>query len=131
MLTDPIADMLTRIRTAIGVRHPQVILPYSTLKESVLKVFQQEGLIDGFEILGEKQKKVLVVQLKYMDEGKSTISTLRKVSKPGRRVFCGVENLQPFRSGLGVRVVSTSKGVMSDNEARKQKIGGEVLVEAW
>ncbi|MDP2599659.1 MAG: 30S ribosomal protein S8 [Deltaproteobacteria bacterium] len=131
MLTDPIADMLTRIRNAIWVRHPQVTVPYSTLKESVLKVFQQEGLIGGFEVVGEKYKKVLAVRLKYMEEGKSTLSTLRKVSTPGRRVFCGAENLKPLRSGLGVRVVSTSKGVMSDNEARKQKIGGEVLVEAW
>lgn len=131
MLTDPIGDMLTRIRNAVLVRHEQVTVPHSALKESVLKVFQQEGLINGYEVLGEKYKKAMVVQLKYADEGKPVISTLRKVSKPGRRVFLEVENLKPFRSGLGIRVVSTSKGVMSDNEARKQKVGGEVLVEAW
>lgn len=131
MLTDPIADMLTRIRNAILVRHAQVDVPYSTFKESVLKVFLQEGLISGFEVVGEKNKKVIVVQLKYMEEGKSTISMIRKISKPGRRVFCECEQLKPFRSGLGVRVISTSKGVLSDSEARKQKVGGEVLVEAW
>ncbi len=131
MLTDPISDMLTRIRNAILVHHPQVTIPHSMLKEAVLKVLKQEGLLFGYEVVGEKIKKSLVIGLKYTDEGKSTISVLRKVSRPGRRVYFGSENLKPFRSGLGVRVVSTSKGVMSDTIARKEKIGGEVLVEAW
>lgn len=131
MLTDPISDMLTRMRNAIMVRQPQVNVSHSILKESILKVLKLEGLISGYEVVGEKTKKTLVIALKYADEGKTTISVLRKVSKPGRRIYLSSENLKPFRSGLGVRVVSTSKGVMSDNNARKEKVGGEVLVEAW
>ncbi|MDO8526207.1 MAG: 30S ribosomal protein S8 [Deltaproteobacteria bacterium] len=131
MLTDPIADMLTRMRNAIMMHHEQVSIPYSRLKEAVLKVFKQEGYIRDISVVGEKQKKALVVALKYSAEGQAVITTIRKLSKPGRRIFSGYEDLKAFRQGLGLKIVTTSKGVLSDNEARKQKLGGEVLVEVW
>ncbi|OGQ04006.1 MAG: 30S ribosomal protein S8 [Deltaproteobacteria bacterium RIFCSPLOWO2_01_44_7] len=131
MLTDSLADMLTRMRNAIMMRHAEVSVPHSRLKESILKVFHKEGLIVGFETVGEKVKKAIVVQLKYGLDGTSAITTLRKISKPSRRVFNGYQNLKAFRQGLGMTILSTPKGIMTDGEARKQKVGGEVLIEIW
>jgi len=131
MLTDPIADMLTRMRNALMMRHEQVNVPHSRLKEGVLKILKQEGFINGYEVLGEKTKKMLVVQLKYTSDGKAVITTLRKISKPGRRSFSGYENFKSYREGMGLKILTTSKGLLSDHEARKQKVGGEILVEVW
>lgn len=131
MMTDNLADMLTRIRNALMMQHKEVRIPYSRLKESILKIFTQEGYIRGVEVSGEKVKKTLTVSLKYGPDGKSVISTLQRVSRPSRRVFSGHEDLESFRKGLGVRVLTTSKGILSDFEARRQKIGGEILMEIW
>lgn len=131
MLTDPISDMLTRVRNALMMRHAQVPVPYSRLKEAVVKILKQEGFIHGYEVLGEKTKKMLVIELKYASDGKSVITTLRKISKPGRRFFAGYENFKSYREGMGLKILTTSKGILSDHEALKQKVGGEILIEVW
>ena len=131
MMTDPLADMLTRIRNALMMKHEQVTVPYSKLKEAVLKIVAETGFIKGVEVIGESIKKQLVVQLKYSAEGRGSIAFLGRVSKPSRRIFFGYEDLKPYRQGLGVQILSTSKGVFSDTDARKHKVGGEVLMEIW
>lgn len=131
MMTDPLSDMLTRIRNALMMKHSQVTIPYSKLKEAVLKVVEDCGFVKGYEVLSEGIRKQLVVQLKYSESGQGTIAALRKVSKPSRKIFSGYEDLKPYRRGLGVQILSTSKGILSDEEARKQKVGGEVLMEIW
>lgn len=131
MMTDPIADMLTRIRNAIQMRHAQVTIPHSRLKESILRILKQEGFVADFEVVGEKKAKSLVVVLRYTEEGEPAITTLRRLSKPGRRIYSACDDMKPFRGGLGLRVVTTSRGVLSDQEARKKKLGGEILLEVW
>lgn len=130
-MTDTLADMLTRIRNALLMRQAQVVVPYSKLKAEVLRVLQREGFIQSFETVGEKTKKQLVLALKYLPDGNPAMTNLKKVSLVSRRVFAGFEALKPIRSGLGVKILSTSKGIFSDAEAREKKIGGEVLVEVW
>ena len=130
-MTDNIADMLTRIRNALMMHHEQVTVPYSKQKEAVAKILQKEGFLRGVEVLGEKTKKSLVVALKYLPDGTPTISDLKRVSKQSRRVYCGYEDLTELRSGMGVRILTTSKGLMSDQEAKEKKMGGEILLEVW
>ena len=131
MMTDPIADMLTRIRNALMMKHKQVTVPYSKLKEAILKIVAETGFIIGFEVIGESIKKQLVIQLKYSEEGRGSIAFLGRVSKPSRRIFSGYEDLKLYRQGLGVQILSTSKGILSEADARKHKIGGEILMEIW
>lgn len=113
------------------MRHAQVIVPYSRIKEALAKILQREGYLQGLEVLGEKTKKHLVIQLKYLPEGTAVITHLQQVSKPSRRIFYGYEALKPLRSGMGTRILTTSQGILSDAQAREKKIGGEVLVEIW
>ena len=131
MLTDSIADMLTRIRNANSMHHECVPVPYSRMKESVLKILLSENFVKGYEVVGEKTKKMLMVSLRYSSAGEPVITTLRRLSTPGRRLFSGYETLKQYRDGMGVKILSTSKGVLSDSEARRQKVGGEVLLEIW
>lgn len=131
MMTDPIADMLTRIRNALLMKHEQVTVPYSRMKEAVLKIIAETGFIKGYEVLGESIRKQLVVQLKYAGDGKGVIANLKRVSKPSRRIFSAYEDLKPYRRGFGVQILSTSRGVLSDEEARRQKVGGEIIMEIW
>lgn len=131
MMTNPIADMLTRIRNALLMKRPEVAFPYSRIKESLANILQRQGYIAGFEMVGEKVKKAIVVQLKYLPDGAPAISHLRQISKPSHRVFCGFEALKPFRSGMGMRILTTSRGMLSDAEARNKKMGGEILLEVW
>lgn len=131
MMTDPIADMLTRIRNALLMRHERVVIPHSRFKESILKVLKKEGFVNGHETAGTGVKKSLVVELKYAADGTAAIGRIQKISKPGRRLFSGCQELKPLRGGLGVRILTTSKGVVSDEEARRQKLGGEILLEVW
>lgn len=131
MMTDPIADLLTRIRNAQTVRHPQVSIPHSCLKESILKVLKQEGLIQEVECVGQNSRKQLVVQLKYTHSGEGVIEELQRVSTPGRRVYLGYTELKPIRNGLGFSILSTSRGIVTDSMARQQKLGGEVLIRVW
>src|SRR3989338_3540977 len=125
MMTDPIADLLTRLRNAQTVKLPLVTIPYSKMKEAILKILRQEGFVTDFETVGEGIRKQLAVTLKYTDQGSGVIETMRRVSRPGRRVYLGSDAMKPVRNGLGLAIVSTSKGVMTDQKARSQKLGGE------
>lgn len=130
-MTDNIADMLTRIRNALLMKQEQVVVPYSKLKEGVAKLLCREGFLRGVEVAGEKTKKSLVLRLKYLADGSPVITNLKKISHLSRRVYSGFEDLKPFRSGMGVRILTTSKGILTDEEARQKKLGGEVLLEVW
>lgn len=130
-MTDPIADLLTRIRNAnsIGVR--RVKAPYSRLKKDVLKVLKEQGYILDYEPVMEGSKGALRIELKYGPDGEKVIRHLQRVSRPGRRVYSGSEALPKVLEGLGISVVSTSKGVMSNVEAQRLGVGGEILCEVW
>lgn len=126
-MTDPLADMLTRIRNAQKARHASLKVPFSNLKKNVLDVLKREGYIADFKKTEEeKNKPVLEVELKYID-GKPVINQIDRGSKPGRRLFSSVEGLPKIYNGLGISIISTPKGVLSDQEARVENVGGEVL----
>lgn len=129
-LTDPIADMLTRLRNGNTARHSEVKVPFSKIKESIANILKNEGYIAGYEIKEEGNIKDIVVTLKYVD-GEAVIKGLRRISKPGRRVYSSVENLPKVLGGLGIAIVSTPKGVIIDKECRKHSVGGEVLCYVW
>ena len=126
-LTDPIADMLTRIRNGIGARHQRVDIPSSRLKTEIARILKDEGYISNFKLVEEDKKKVLRVMLRYDTEGDSAISTLSRVSKPGRRVYVGTRAIPRVLGGLGITILSTPKGLMTGKSARKAGVGGEVL----
>jgi len=132
-MTDPIADMLTRIRNANVALHDRVRMPSSKQKEALARILQQEGYISGFDVVDEPGRpgKVLTIQMKYTTERSRTISGLRRVSKPGLRVYSQATKVPRVLGGLGIAVVSTSQGLMTDREARKRNVGGEVLCEVW
>lgn len=130
MTSSPIADMLTRIRNAKVMHHATVTMPSSNLKKAVLEVMKAEGYIVDFEATNDV-KSVLTVTLKYTENNESVINGLKVVSKPGLKVYADVENLPKVLNGLGTAIISTSQGVMSDKQARKLKIGGEVLAYIW
>jgi len=131
MMTDPIADMLTRIRNAVRVEHPHVELPTSKVKRGLADVLKREGYIwDWVEIESEPVKHIRL-ELKYGPSGERVIQHIKRVSKPGRRVYSKSNDLRPILSGMGITVISTSSGVVSDREARQKKIGGEILCEIW
>lgn len=131
MHTDPIADMLTRIRNAIGVQHTQVIAPSSKMKVSIARVLREEGYIQGYDVTKDRPQPMLRIWLKYGDDGEPAIASLKRVSKPGCRIYAGNKELPRVRSGLGVAILSTSKGIMTDKRARQLGIGGEVLCYVW
>jgi len=131
MMTDPIADMLTRIRNANQALHPTVSMPSSKLKEEIAKIFAAEGYIEGYEVKAEGIKRTLEIKMKYQSDRSRVISGLRRLSKPGLRVYRGSEDLPRVKGGLGVVVVSTSQGLLSDSEARRRRLGGEILCEVW
>ncbi|MCR5705821.1 MAG: 30S ribosomal protein S8 [Acholeplasmatales bacterium] len=131
-MTDPIADMLTRIRNANKMLHETVEIPASNIKTSILNVFKNEGFIADFKTESlENNKSVTTVTLKYIDNKERVIKGLKRISKPGLRVYVEADKLPKVLNGLGVAVISTSKGVMTDKDARKQKLGGEVLAYIW
>lgn len=129
-LTDPIADMLTRIRNGNIARHDEVKIPFSNIKESIANILKNEGYIVNYEIKEEGSKKDIVVTLKYVD-GEKVIKGLKRISKPGRRVYSSVDKLPKVLGGLGIAIVSTPKGVIVDKECRKHGVGGEVLCYVW
>jgi Ribosomal protein S8 len=129
-MTDPIADMLTRIRNAIVARHKDVEIPQSKEKLAIAGILLKEGYIKGFTKIENPVQNTLLVELKYVDD-KNVITGLERVSKPGLRIYSGVADLPKVLNGMGIAIVSTSKGVMSDREAREQHIGGEVLAYVW
>ncbi|MFQ5947348.1 MAG: 30S ribosomal protein S8 [Acidimicrobiia bacterium] len=131
MMTDPIADMLTRIRNANQVLKEEVVIPSSTVKEEIAKLLASEGYIGGFEVTADGVKRELAVKLRYGSDRTRVIQGLRRVSKPGRRIYRGADNLPRVKGGLGVVVVSTSQGLLSDGEARRRRLGGEIVCEVW
>ncbi len=133
MMNDPVADMLTRIRNAVQVERPYVDVPQSKLKTGIAETLQREGYIwDWHEVETEGQpQKELHIDLKYGPNGERVIRHIKRVSKPGCRVYARHQTLRPVLNGLGISVISTSRGVISDREARQRKLGGEVLCELW
>ena len=129
-ITDPIADMLTRIRNANDARHATVDVPASKLKIAIAQILKDEGYIKDFEVQEGNYQGVIRITLKYLGKEK-VITGLRRVSKPGLRMYAGADDLPKVLRGLGIAIISTSKGVMTDKEARKQHVGGEVLAFVW
>jgi small subunit ribosomal protein S8 len=131
MMTDPIADMLTRIRNSTMARHDRVEMPHSKLKERVASVLKSEGYIDDVRVGEGEDPKTLTLILRYGRDRQSAIDGLRRVSTPGRRVYVRHDRIQRVCSGTGISILSTSQGVMTDRDARKQRVGGELLCEVW
>ncbi|MCU0104244.1 30S ribosomal protein S8 [Acholeplasma vituli] len=131
VMTDPIADLLTRIRNANSMRHETVEIPASRLKADILGVLKQEGFIVDFVSKNEAVGSTLVVTLKYAANNERVIKGLKRISKPGLRVYAQASQLPKVLNGLGIAIISTSKGILTDREARKQQIGGEVLAYVW
>ncbi|MFB0902564.1 MAG: 30S ribosomal protein S8 [Acidimicrobiales bacterium] len=133
MMTDPVADMLTRIRNANTAMHDEVVMPSSKLKVALAGMLESEGYIGGFDVTANSDKpgQNLTIQMKYSPKRERVISGLKRVSKPGLRVYSGSKEVPRVVGGLGVAVVSTSKGLMSDREARRRRLGGEVLCYVW
>ena len=130
IMTDPIADMLTRIRNALQQKHASVSMPASNEKKAIAQILKNEGFITDFNIEGDV-KKTLNIELKYGPNNEKVISGLRRISKPGLRVYAKVENLPSVLNGLGIAIISTSNGMMTDKEARKNRLGGEVIAYVW
>ncbi|QDT01512.1 30S ribosomal protein S8 [Adhaeretor mobilis] len=133
MMTDPIADMLTRIRNAVSVEKPEVAMPLSKVKRGVAEVLKREGYIWDWteEAIDGRPVKDLRIDLKYGPNGERVIRHIKRVSSPGRRVYSRANDLRPILNGLGISIISSSRGVISDREARQKKLGGEVLCELW
>ena len=131
MMTDPIADMLTRIRNAQSARHAEVRIPSSKLKLAVARVLESQGYVAHVEAAEDGGKPVLSLGLRYRDDGREMIDGLQRVSRPSRRVYVGAEEVPKVRNGLGIAILSTSHGVMTDHDARAKHVGGEVLCEVW
>lgn len=130
-MTDPVSDMLTRIRNATTVRHDRTDIPASKTKLEIAKILKQEGYIRTFKTIEEGPQGLIRVYLKYAEDGEPVIHGLQRVSKPGRRVYRGADDLPRVRNGLGVAVVSTNRGVLTDEQARSLRVGGEILCEIW
>jgi small subunit ribosomal protein S8 len=130
-MTDPVADMLTRIRNAIRNKRKTCRIPRSKLKIGIAEVLQKEGYIEGFSLVEEGVQGAIELKLRYGPDGEVVINRIERMSKPGRRLYGGSEELKPVLNGLGIAVLSTSKGILSDREARRQKIGGEILCTVW
>jgi small subunit ribosomal protein S8 len=131
MMTDPIADMLTRIRNGSMARHDRVEMPHSRLKEHVASVMKSEGYLDDVRVSEGEEPKMLTLILRYGRDRAAAIDGLRKVSTPGRRVYVRHDRIGRVCSGMGISILSTSRGVMTDREARRQRVGGELLCEIW
>ena len=132
MVTDPIADLLTRIRNAQIAKHDLVCMPHSRLRHGLVKVLHEEGYVGPFRVVeGELGRKNIEIKLRYIDKKKPIMTHLARASRPGRRVYIGYKDLKPVRSGLGMAVLSTPKGILTDRQAREEKVGGELLCRIW
>ncbi|APT14238.1 30S ribosomal protein S8 [Lactobacillus jensenii] len=131
VMTDPIADYLTRIRNANMAKHDSVEIPASTIKKSLSEILKQEGFIRDYEVTDDNKQGMIKIFLKYGPNGERVISGLKRISKPGLRNYVGAENLPKVLNGLGIAIVSTSAGVITDKEAREKNVGGEVLAYVW
>jgi small subunit ribosomal protein S8 len=130
-ITDPIADMLTRIRNANSARHLSVDIPASNLKKSIAEILLEEGYIKNYQIIDDGKQGIIRVSLKYAENKQRVISGIKRISKPGLRIYASKEELPKVLKGLGIAIISTSKGVMTDKKARKENVGGEVLAYIW
>ena len=131
VMTDPIADMLTRIRNANSVYHDKVEIPASKIKEAVVRILKEEGFIKDFEMVQDDKQGMLRVSLKYGPNREKVITGLKRISKPGLRVYAKRDQLPRVLGGLGIAIISTSKGIMSDKQARRENLGGEVIAYVW
>lgn len=130
-ISDTIADMLTRIRNASSSRHETVDIPASNIKKSIAEILTDEGYIKGFQVIEDGKQGIIRITLKYGPNKSEVIKGIRRVSKPGLRIYTNVENMPKVIRGLGIAIISTSKGVMTDKQARREKVGGEVLAFVW
>ena len=130
-ISDPVADMLTRIRNAIMVRHDSVLIPASTMKLSIARILKEEGFINDYEVLRGKPHRIIKIYLKYSDKNQPVLSGLERVSKPGLRVYVQRKEIPRVYGGLGIAIVSTAKGVMTGQQAWRQRVGGELLCCVW
>ena len=130
-ITDPIADLLTRIRNASSAKHPSVDVPASKLKKAIADILLAEGYVKGVQLIEDGKQGIIRIALKYQESGTPVISGIRRVSKPGLRIYSNSEQLPKVMKGLGTAIFSTSKGVMTDRDARKAHVGGEVLAFVW
>lgn len=131
MVTDPIADLITRLKNAGMVKHAQAVMPYSKMKEAIARTLQQAGFVGEVSHEGTGATKMLIVTLAYDKNGVSRIKGVKRISKPGRRLYAGVKDIHPVKYGKGVLVLSTPRGILIDAEARKVKVGGETLFTMW
>ena len=131
MMTDPIADMLTRIRNAGTARHETVDIPASNMKKAIADILLEEGYVKGVQVIEDGRQGIIRVTLKYGQGKKNTIHGIRRVSKPGLRIYSNCEDMPKVMNGLGIAIVSTSKGIMTDKRARKENVGGEIIAFVW
>jgi small subunit ribosomal protein S8 len=131
MNTDPIADMLTRIRNAVRARHPRVDLPASNLKVEIARILKEEGYVSTYKVVDENKRRVLRVFFRYTPDKRSVLTNLKRVSRPGCRRYVGKNEIKPVVGGMGVSILSTPRGIMTGQAARKEGIGGELLCEVW
>jgi len=131
MMTDPIADMLSRIRNANSARHKSVDIPASNIKKEIAKILLEEGYIKSYDVLEDDKQGMIKVDLKYAESGERVISGLKRISKPGLRVYVKCEDVPKVLGGLGIAIISTSKGIITDKEARNKGVGGEVICYVW
>lgn len=130
-LTDPVADLLARIRNGIHARHPKLDVPASRLKLEIARILKEEGYIANFKATEEDGRKILRIYLKYGPDNAAAISNLQRISRPGCRVYVGRDDIPRVLGGLGINILTTPKGVMTGSQARKQRVGGEILCEVW
>lgn len=130
-ITDTIADLLTRIRNASTAKHPTVDVPASNMKKSIVQILEDEGYVKGYQVIEDGKQGIIRITLKYDENANTVISGLRRVSKPGLRIYSSCEDMPKVMKGLGIAIVSTSKGIMTDKKARKLNVGGEVLAFIW
>jgi small subunit ribosomal protein S8 len=131
MHTDPIADMLTRIRNANQALHPTVKMPSSKLKEEIAKILSAEGFVNGYKVEDARVGRELTLNMRYQNDRDRVLQGIRRISRPGHRVYKGADDLVRVRGGIGISIVSTSEGLLTDREARRRNVGGEVLCEVW
>ncbi|MDU1641852.1 30S ribosomal protein S8 [Peptoniphilus harei] len=131
MMTDPIADMLSRIRNANNARHKSVDIPCSNIKREIAKILLDEGYIKGYDVVEDDKQGIIKIDLKYSQDGERVISGLKRISKPGLRVYVKCDDVPKVLGGLGIAIISTSKGIITDKMARQNKVGGEVICYVW
>lgn len=130
-MTDPIADMLTRVRNAISVQHDTVDIPASNIKKEIARILLEEGYIKGYDVIEDGKQGLIRMQLKYGKNGEKVITGIKKISKPGMRVYADRNNVPKVLNGIGISVISTSKGIVTDKQARELGVGGEVICYVW